>query len=393
MAMISAILVLASISDLLAQSSSVLTVPSADRDHHLFVGAQLYVHQGEERIPIEKIRGDRALVTEPDLDSIPIKQDSTITYRLVPKVSAVVAEITDMSSEVVFTPTMKHLDQQSQLDIYFNRQADYLEAEQRRLESEGSGASDDADSGSTTDSGAFSSGTEGIQAQLDGVSDQLSDLQIMQESLEWDPELVAGAESSGGNTAKIVLNLSSPTHIADAYVFAAIRISTNDKLYDLSVYRHVGEVTPQARRVVLQRANLPSGFEIKETHVFVFSQGTEIPTNKSEKHFQVTREEAWEFARLSHLGDYGRESVSARPAWALAPARLLGVEAVQGISNPVRIHLDENGHMTGLVDEGAIVPDQVDAILQEMAFLPALENGQPVPSILTVDPADFFADW
>ena len=53
------------------------------------------------------------------------------------------------------------------------------------------------------------------------------------------------------------------------------------------------------------------------------------------------------------------------------------------------VSLDARGEIISLGDARQIVPAPVDAALRAMTFLPALENGQAVPSTLTVNPGEF----
>ena len=112
----------------------------------------------------------------------------------------------------------------------------------------------------------------------------------------------------------------------------------------------------------------------------------------SEKHYQLTYAEAKEFLQLSHQGENRGNSLPAQPAWSLAPPALLGNRDLETYDFDVTVDLDDRGTVVGIHETDLIVPDPVKALVREMTFVPALENGLPVASTLTINPADFYRD-
>ncbi|MDB4384795.1 hypothetical protein N9Z12_01965 [Opitutaceae bacterium] len=181
-----------------------------------------------------------------------------------------------------------------------------------------------------------------------------------------------------------------PTPIANAYVFISIRVEREGKISDTSFYRHLSNIGPKPRKVRFNRDGFPPGFEIKGTKVYLFSYGEEIATNLSEKRYQLTYEEAREFLHLSHMGENRRETVPAKPAWSLAPKPLLASKDHQAFDFPLTINLDAEGKVLAFSEDGSIVPEHVRQLIEELTFIPALENGTPVASSLVINPADFY---
>ena len=144
--------------------------------------------------------------------------------------------------------------------------------------------------------------------------------------------------------------------------------------------------------MTLVQQDLPAGVEIKETEIYLFSRGEEIPTNLSPRHMRITRAEAQEFVKLSHLGDHAKGTVPARAVWALTPKTLLAAKDPVRFQHPVEVALDDEGAVLAIRDEGALVPDVVKDVINEMTFAPAIEKGSPVASTIMVNLADFFAD-
>jgi hypothetical protein len=199
-----------------------------------------------------------------------------------------------------------------------------------------------------------------------------------------------GALGYPPDALEVSFRISSPTPIADAYVFISIRVEREGKISDTSFYRHLSNIGPKPRKVRFSREGFPTGFEIKGTKVYLFSYGEEIATNLSEKHYQLTYDEAREFLHLSHLGENRRETVPAKPAWSLAPKPLLATKDHQSFDFPLQIDLDAAGKVVAISDNGSIVPEHVRSLINELTFFPALENGTPVASSIVINPADFY---
>ena len=82
---------------------------------------------------------------------------------------------------------------------------------------------------------------------------------------------------------------------------------------------------------------------------------------------------------------------SKRPR-SVAPPALWEQRDPRALDVPVTVDLDEKGALIAIRDSGQIVPEPVRAILNQLTFTPALENGTPVKSSLTVNLADFYKD-
>src|SRR5690606_21897256 len=132
---------------------------------------------------------------------------------------------------------------------------------------------------------------------------------------------------------------------------------------------------------------------------------------------------------LAQLADHSGETLAARPVWDLAPAELWAASSGEAFDCPVVVSLDEHGRVLGVhrseadaraslaaVEESEIrakptasrlrgaeeeavatepertvpVPERIEGIVGRMVFLPALEHGEPVPSIAVLNLVDFF---
>lgn len=192
------------------------------------------------------------------------------------------------------------------------------------------------------------------------------------------------------NTIVVRANISSPVPLVDAYAVGIARILTPDhEAKDVIFFNHIGDIGPEPRGILIQESGLPLGFELQDLQLHLYREGRELVSDQSEKQFALTREEALEYLTLERVSSNRRKSLPAEPAWSLAPAELLASERPQDFDFPILVHIDAKGHVVD-VDEQMIVPGQISEIIDDLVFIPAIENGVAIPSQTQVNLADFF---
>ncbi len=236
---------------------------------------------------------------------------------------------------------------------------------------------------------------------------------------------------------ELQFDVSSREPIADAYAVIWARILTPDDPEGSSTVFHqrLGKLDASPRRIRVRKAGLPAGFKLTDITVEVCSHGIELGTNLSERSQSLTAGEARGFLLLAHLADHKGETIPAQPVWDLAPAELWAAADGQAFDYPVFVTLDEHGQVLGVhrtekeardslaaVDVSQLrtkatattlpamenliaanaaksadelsqtdrLPNQIVSLVGRTVFMPALDNGAPIPSYLTVNLADFF---
>ena len=374
-----------------AEPRSVHSQNIAPREHHLFVGAELLLRQNNELVPVRRIKGNDALLANPIDDYVSIHNSDGLIWRMTTKVASTSATIDDLKTDRSSSAAMAAFADQARLQATMDDQANLIEQSQGELSRQAVQASTLANSDNPAERALGESQLSSIQTEMSSLDADLAnvteiiDSSIIDGSSEFDDEYKP-------DTLELSFRVSSQFEIPEAYVFIAIRVWANDRYFDRNFHRHVNNIGPKARKVAITDRGYPPGFQIKETKVYLFSYGEEIPTNLSEKHYPLSYEEAREFLNLSHLGEHRRETVPAEPAWSVAPPALLQHRDPQTLDVPVTVDLDEKGALIAIRDSGQIVTEPVRAIIQQLTFTPALENGTPVKSSLTVNLADFYKD-
>lgn len=340
-------------------------------------------------VPVRHVKAGSILLEGNEPSYRPIREMEGISMRFTPKVSAVQAQVDDFESTTIYVPTMEQMVEQAEMELFVQNQTSMAEA--RRFEAETAIIESDSEGGG--DALPPVAGEDDTAGQLGSATEELDMLANLEDATAWGDGLVMQGDSAQGNAVRLTFSVSSETPLADAYVVASVRIWAEERLIDLTLFERVGQVTVNPRRVTMVQRDLPTGLEVKEVEVYLFNRGDEIPTNLSPKHSRITRAEAREFIRISHLGDHPRGRIPARPDWSLAPRSLLGTRDPSTYQHEVEVEIDEAGEVLAVRGVGAAdVPARIKSLIEEMTFVPALEEGVPVASVLVMNPADYFSE-
>ena len=366
-----------------------------DRDHHLFVGIDLFVPHELDYVEIRKFDGDDALLDNTTRDRVPMGNNPRFKVKMATKVSANSASITNLKTEETYSPgsdpNMLAMLNQARLQ---NVMADQVDAAEQRLSTADSRAASvqnsiDADPDAARGL-SYEDTPEGIieTANMNFEQALIDQDNIMDAVLFGDSE----DEEQNYDSLRLEFEVSSEKPLADAYAVFLIRLEHEYELSDFTMYKKIGPVGKKPRRVKFYQSGFRPGFKTKEVRVYLYNHGEEIATNLSDKHYQLTSAEAREFVQLDHQGSHRRDTVPGQPVWALAPPVLQASQTAQDFNYTVSVELDATGNLIAIQTAGQIVPDHVREVVQQTTFVPALEKGKPVASTLVVNPADFFKE-
>lgn len=355
------------------------------RDHHLFVGIDLFLSEGTEQLKINKLDGESAILDTAKRKRVNLIESSGLRWKMATKVSSNMVTIDDLELAETFTNLYgEGLDRIStQLGVQMMADQNLDRAE---LSGREGGQLNMGSAGSITDAGGdLGDETQSIIDQAVGLQNSISDAGILGAA----PGDSADQEP---NAVEITFEISSEQLIADAHVFGTIVIRVGEEIHDAIFHEQVGKVDQTPKKITILQPGLPSNFVIKQSTIHVFNHGEEFATNQSEKHYELTVGEAVEFVRLDHQGSHRRETVPAKPVWPLAPEILHASTDSRAFDFPVTVKISAKGELESIEGNELILPDIVRHTVEQLTFLPALENGQPSASTLTFNPADFFKE-
>ena len=366
--------------------------PSAPtpRDHHLFVGAELQVRIDGTLFPVRHADEARVLIQDPLPRYHPLGASDGFSHRLVTKISSAFAHIDRLTTRAIHYAPLENIAAHARLQVFLADQSDVISEQQRSLLAGAAQAAEIARQTTSPDIQQQAAAAEtNLINEAGFVASDLAKLESLQNSAATESDLFTGNGPGLQNTLKLSFDLSAPQEITGAYLFIQVRVRADGEWRDISFCRSIDRVFNKPRRVSILQPGFPPGFEVADTQLHLFRHGVEIPTTLSPKHMAITQADAREFARLQRLGDTTQGTAPAVVVPELLPLPLLDATRADALDVPVLVSLDARGEIISLGDARQIVPAPVDAALRAMTFLPALENGQAVPSTLTVNPGEF----
>ena len=143
------------------------------------------------------------------------------------------------------------------------------------------------------------------------------------------------------------------------------------------------------RPVQIRRGGLPLGYELDRVTVHIYDQGREVATNVSPKRVELTREEAFQYIVIEHIGNNKGKTLPAAPVMVTVTPELkarLGAGEGQQV---YYVTVSKDGLVSEVFEDEAYSKKVADAFftaaVKRIWFKPALENGKPVESKTPVD--------
>ena len=146
----------------------------------------------------------------------------------------------------------------------------------------------------------------------------------------------------------------------------------------------VQPITGQARKIHIVRGGFPRGFEMQEFQVHLYNRGREIATDVSPKRVQLTREEAFMYARIEYQGSHKGATLPAKPFMGkLTPEAGSRLNAAQ-LEQLYYVKVSKDGlPLLAYLDTDCSRPvdETVRPLIDHVRFFPALENGKAVEGV------------
>jgi hypothetical protein len=145
----------------------------------------------------------------------------------------------------------------------------------------------------------------------------------------------------------------------------------------------------EPQKIRLLRGGFPLGYVLDKVDVHIYSEGAEVATNLSAKHVPLTRQEAFQYLVIEHIGGNKGKTVPAVPVMAeLAPEVKTRLAAGEG-QQVYYVVVSAEGLVTQAYEDSdhivAVRDPFFAAAVKSVWFKPALEKGKPVVSKATVN--------
>lgn len=364
------------------------SVPNTGVEYRLFVGLDIEVGKDDEYALVEGYVNNRVHTDGSDkLVSLRNVDDLRFTHKT--KLSRNPLTIANLHAEQISANVHAARDamrNQQALDAYRDSQLETLQ-DQLRSSMVDNEVTNDAPTGvgdllptdavplgGETDMGAIND----FQSTTDGLTDNST----------FTDELIGNKDA--GTAMLITAEISSPNRIDDAYIVGTVSISTNDSPEEQVIFfDRVGKLDEKPRRVRIIKQGMPGEFKIRDIKMHVYRNGQELVTDKSDKQYALTRDQAYQYLTLERVSQNRGKTIDPEPAWSLAPPELFASARESEFDYPLTVHVDANGRVTG-IDPNEFVPEKVVKIVKELPFFPGLIDGEAVDSTALVNLASFF---
>ncbi len=426
-----------------------------EKDYRLFVGVDLLVSKGDEKIPVENLRKHEVIVSAANGNRIPIKEISSFSWARLTKISRSPITISNFEEHRAFSvnndKALQYMATQNNMVIYQQEKADAARArtgEASRMQSAAVQVQSNIERAERDGMIIGPMTKEAAQAFLDNTtadfyeaSDAMADQFSATDAAIGDPTFIdrmhAAVDEGGEDVLELTFEITSQVSIADAYIVVMGLVTQKEEEGITTFYQNIGAIGPEPRTIRVRKPGFEPGFTIKDITIHVYTHGKEIATNRSEKNFALTRDQAREFLLLSHIAQHKHETVTAEPVWNLPPPALLAAKSGEPFNYPVVVNIDADGSIISIheteaeartflaqihdeadirskstptkqtgsfaqsvrvtaedstvsLDQTGRVPPLVVAAMREMLFLPALDLGKPIAGTTQVNLVDFF---
>ncbi|GAB5558373.1 MAG: hypothetical protein SynsKO_00200 [Synoicihabitans sp.] len=384
-----------------SQPRSVNSQAAPARDFRLFVGLDIQALWNEEFATVTDYVNNRARLDAPDRPALPTSRLEGVRFQHTTKLSRNIISLDEIETEFAHGTQQDvgaWMRQQVAIQTATADQTDLISATVGRAQLAAT-TTNTGTSSTVNSSGRREAGTTGTSESsasnptMNQLTRDLNNLQDQNTALDetgaFDDE-VYGLESSTHDALIITAKISSPTPVADAYLVGLARIRTEEKKsQDVIFFRDIGNLDSSPKDLRIRKNDMPPGFKLLDLDLHIFREGQEIPSDKSEKQFALTRDETLEYLTLDRVSSNRGKTLPPTPVWSLAPAPLLATEGPRRFDFPITVHVDAKGRVTEF-DESVIVPEQIAELARDLPFMPALKDGVPVSGIARINLSDFY---
>jgi len=179
------------------------------------------------------------------------------------------------------------------------------------------------------------------------------------------------------------------------FVFQLTDLPEGEPVMSWFHFLSLTEISPEEKSYNYRLAAYPDGMYIASKETFLFTNGTEIATTLSSKHVAMNGKDARVFLKYQYLAENSGKTRPPDRAWKyLDPS--LRRNVTQEIQNhTITLKIDPEGQVLDAITsrevQAALTPQGIHEIAS-LIYLPALENGKPVPGELILALKDVILD-
>jgi hypothetical protein len=207
-------------------------------------------------------------------------------------------------------------------------------------------------------------------------------------------QVMQDVNRSDSTVVELTFDVSSPTPIENAYIVVVANYGSADRpgknAQQISV-KNFDQLGTQPRSVKMSHATSLNGMPFEKFDIGLYANGVEVATNLSAKRVPLTKDEAYQFFLIEYLTKHKGETRSPAPVLMTSRSAFRRELGQAEMDEVIYAKVDKSGSTLSLSPDKAgskKLPAPLEVALQDVRFMPALENGKPVDGQLKLKLAD-----
>lgn len=202
-----------------------------------------------------------------------------------------------------------------------------------------------------------------------------------------DASIGSGAIDAPHDAFTATFKLQCDSHLEDPFVVALIeyRDESTGTVAVQPFFKELAGSFLKPRKIRIRETGLPLGYTLLKASLHLYDQAAEIPTNESDKASVVSRGEALAQFRAARIrANQSVHRLEAAPIQAFSLRGFRQALTQETLDTRIGLEIDSDGDVVKVSSamSGAVLSPDVQAVLLEMPFYPAVESGVPVESSL-----------
>jgi hypothetical protein len=366
---------------------------SESKDHVLFVGTDLAINQdGEYHSVVGASKDSLQIARNEKLEAVRVSQGTDVRINRGVKLSNLSATIGNVKTESVDRASARaHLEALKSSMLL----ADEASMTADRLHggvmvASAAGADPDAPvAGAAITAAAIEANKAAATAAYTSALPGTDSLEATANT-----HLMQNLGQSNSTAVELTFDISSPTPIENAYIVVVANYGSADRpgknAQQISV-KNFDQVATSPQIVKMSHATSLNGLPFEKFDIGLYANGVEVATNLSAKRVPLTKDEAYQFFLIEYLTKHKGETRSPAPVLMTSRSEFRRELGQAELEEVIYAMVDKSGSTLSLSPDKAgskKLPAPLEVALQDVRFMPALENGKPVDGQLKLKLAD-----
>jgi hypothetical protein len=210
-------------------------------------------------------------------------------------------------------------------------------------------------------------------------------------------ELDRNATSEGYDAMNVEFEVSSPKPLKDPYIVTMVKFhpkgSAPGVIQSMVYAKALDPIDAHPSKVKFEQDGFPFDYEVVDFQLHLYNHGVEVATNISPKRQEMNPDQAFDYVKTTYIASHKTATLPASPVMGELPPDLGSQVAAGKYGDPIYVKVSKDGLADQAYSDAACTAKIDDPylakVVQSIRFKPALEQGQPVDGIATVNLSRF----